>query len=233
MPTGIHLRIVKSTLVLSLLIATSGRLAIASDDNEGFRIGITGGVAAPSNTVAAVYSWQDVVDDPHRVFNEVAEIGIHFGARMRIGLTQATSISASVSLNRFPNLEQVVGYRKTTGGDTTIRIQTASNVVPITAGVTLVTKPALFRAHLSMELAYVRQNVTLVSDNSIVSAVLQGQVVEPTFDRYGAVISGGLGVNLGVVHPFLEVRYLWLNLIGQSQHEPARSLVEVSLGIML
>lgn len=217
------------TSLFAMLVAATPARAADEGKPEGLKIGVTFGVATPSNKIADVYDFNNSVSG---MYSDASAIGMSLGARMRYGLSENLSFCGGIAYNRFANSAQTA----TIGGSgQTFVVNTATNIIPIHAGVNYFILSSLIRPYVGAELMYTYTSTTLESstDRSVLTSILApGQELEPKVSRFGAGVSAGLELNLGGLAPFLELKYVMSNLVGKSTGEPERNYLNITLGLM-
>lgn len=212
-----------------VLLVLQPSLSICQDN--ALKIGVTAGVAIPIDDLARAYNIAHKSQDAWTAYDAQASIGMHVGARIGIPIAPSISIVGGVSYNRFFSLDQ----QATLESGKVITMSTASNIIPIHAGVQLYIARWILSPYVSAEIAYVYRNVT-VSDNpdpTFIDLLQQrGVEIEPTTSRFGGCVSAGFEVPLGPITPFLEFKVTSANLIGRDAGEPSRVFATFALGFM-
>lgn len=202
----------------------------AGNDPEGFRLAVDAGVALPSDDVARVYDIVRGTEDVWTAYDAAASVGLHVGARARIGISESMSFVGGIAYNRFFDVDQ----RATLENGRVVTLSAATNIIPVHAGIQLFLARWVLSPYISGEVAYTMRNVT-VSDNPDPDFVdlLQdrGIEIEPTVSRFGGSVAAGIEIALGPLHPFVEAKVMSSNLIGREAGEPSRTFVSVSLGV--
>lgn len=215
-------------LAVLLVIVTSGRASDNHDNTEGLRIGIDVGPSLPSTALVDVY---DALSESSTVdaYNLATSLGYHVGGRGRAGLDDAVSLSFGVAYHRFPsftlNLTDSTGRR--------LSFSTATNIIPVNVGLVLRTPISLFEPYLQGDVLVVHHSTTISEgDKSILlNLVDPGVEVEPSYTRFGAQLSAGIGVNIAGMQPFVEFRYAWTNLVGRPENEEQKAYASISVGL--
>lgn len=217
------------TLALATL-ATVPPIAYAAGEPEGLRIGVTAGVAIPDEHLGDVYDLATSGDDLVKTYDVAASLGLSIGARLRMGLSENVSLTAGIDYNRFQG--QDLTARLENG--TVLVLSTATNIVPIRAGLHMFLVRSVVSPYVVGDLSYTYRNVTLqeTSDPAFTDLLArEGKEVEPKTWRFGASAGAGVELRLGVLNPFLEVRYNATNLIGRLETEQTRTFVNVCAGL--
>lgn len=215
--------------LLAVFVATLPVQAADEGKPEGLKIGVTFGVATPTDKIADVYDFNNSVSG---MYSNASALGMSLGARMRYGLSENLSFCGGIAYNRFTNSAQTATISET--GQTFV-VNTATNIVPIHAGVDYFILTSLIRPYVGAELMYTYTSTTLESstDRSVLTSILApGQELEPKVSRFGAGVSAGIELNIGGLAPFLEMKYVMSNLIGKSVGEPERNYLNITLGLM-
>jgi hypothetical protein len=202
------------------------------DDADGLAIGVHFGLATPSANVESIYNWSSITDDPLNVYDVAAPLGTHLDGRLSKGLSSNVNFVASIGWNYFPNGEQRMSYTTTTGIDTSITFKTTMNIIPITAGAQVFLFKAVVKPYVCGDVMYNWRNVTISDNEDIVSQIIApGQEIEEKVSRIGATLGAGIAVNLIILEPVLEFKYVWSNLIGKDEGEEGINFLNVTLGV--
>lgn len=215
-------------LVFTLIVVAVSTQRMVAADSEGLRFGPYLGPSFPSDAFANVYN-VTTEEDANAAYDFASGLGFHVGGRIRFGLTENFSLSGGIAYHRFPN--QDLEYTSQSGP--TLRIKNVSNIIPINAGVLLRMPLAVVEPYIGAGAVIVHQNVTMSEGGGVFSQIFSsGQEIEPTTNRVGADLTVGVGFNLLLLHPFIELRQTWSNLIGKEENEQTKSFMSVSIGIL-
>jgi hypothetical protein len=220
-------------VLVSMVLCLMAVTAWAGDgDTDGLRLGVHFGLASPSENVESIYSWSTITEDPIAVYDVAAPLGTHLDARLSKGLSDNVNFVASIGWNYFPNGEQRMSYTTTTGVDTSITFKTTMNVIPVTAGAQLFLFKAVVKPYVCGDVMYNWRNVTISDNEDIVSQIIApGQEIEEKVSRIGATLGAGIAINLAIIEPVLEFKYVWSNLIGKDEGEESINFLNVTLGV--
>lgn len=221
-------RLRTAAVATALLFSTTFLHAEEGQKPEGLKLGISFGVATPSDRIAEVYQFPRTIDSLSYTYDVASSLGMHLGARFRLGMSENLSFSGGVAFNRFPDQQQTAVL----SDGRKIAVQTVTNIVPVHAGLTFLFMRSMLVPYASAELMYTYRSVALSSGRDVLTAIIAPeQEIEPRTSRFGASLAAGLEVNLGGFSPFFEVRYLFSNLIGRENGEPERNFLNVMVGI--
>lgn len=214
-----------SFVVLALVSTPSYTVA---GDSEGLRFGPYFGPSFPSESFANVYNVA-TGEGTNSAYDFASGLGFHIGGRIRYGLAENFSLSGGIAYHRFPNLDLV--FSSDSGAK--LSIKNVSNIIPINVGVLFRLPLALIEPYVGVGALYVHQNTTLSEGGGVFSQVFSsGQQIETTTSRGGADITVGIGLNLLIFSPFIELRQTWSNLIGKEENEQSKSFMSISVGLL-
>ena len=217
------------SIVVAILVAGSSALQ-AQADKEPFSIGVFFGPSVPSDGVSDVYQALDTFG-LGGAYRHASTLGLHFGGRVRLGLANGVSFSAGASLCRFAGQDQTVEL----ASGQTETLQTATTLLPVSAGVTLFALQGLVAPYLAAEATYTYRSVSVSTGNSILEGLILNSTdmeLEPTTSRIGAAAGAGVQFDIGGLRPFVEFKYYWTNLLGAPADEQRMSFLNVSLGLL-
>ena len=216
--------------VVVILLCVSA-IRMTASDAEGLVIGISAGAAVPDDKMSTAYDLVSTTDNPYALYEAATTLGLHVGARARMGLTKNLSLTGGIEINRFFDAEQRVTLQ---GGDV-VALTSATDLIPVYAGLHYFLGRWIVAPYVSGAVSYTHRRVTVsaVGQNTTFKDLLlqQGIEVEPTASRFGARAAAGIAIELGPLHPFIEVGYTATNLVGRADNEPQRSFVHVAVGL--
>lgn len=216
-------------LLLSLLTLCTS--VMTASDAEGLTLGISAGVAVPDGKMTQAYDLVRRADEPLELYDAATGVGLHLGARARLGLTEHLSLIGGIDINRFLDEDQRITLRN---GDVLV-LASSTDLIPVYGGVQLFLGRWLVAPYVSGSVSYTYRRVTVseVGANTDFEDILldRGIEVEPTVSRFGGRLAAGIAIELGPLHPFLEVGYTATNVVGRAADEPLRTFVHVSAGI--
>lgn len=217
--------------VVTLGILTNESALLGQPTLEPFSLGVFAGPAIPSLGVSSVYAALDTAG-PASAYTHASSLGFHAGARARFGLSQSLSFSGGACLVRFASQDQSA----TLEDGSTLTLQTATTLVPISAGVTAFVFRGIISPYVTVEATYTYRSVTASSGDSplrdLIIESYKGIDLEPTTSRIGALAAAGVQLDIGGLQPFVELRYHWTNLVSTSPYEEPISFLNVSLGLL-
>lgn len=222
-------RIATLIAVTALSLILSVRLP-AQGAKETFSLGISIGPSVPSDAVSAVYGALDTLGAAS-AYDHASKLGFHAGARLRFGLGDNISFSGSASAVRFAGQDQTA----TLDNGQVLTLQTATTLVPITAGVTAFAFKGLLAPYVTAEASYTYRTVSVATGNSLLQDIIINSALielEPSTSRVGAAAAAGLQFDLGGLRPFIEFKYHWTNLIGADPAEASLGFLNISLGLL-
>lgn len=223
-PSRVSLRIVV------VMMALKGALVSAQQSKEALTFGIYTGASVPSESISSVYSALDTlsVADSYR---HASDLGVHFGGRIRFGLSDKLSFSGSAAFCRFAGQDQTAVL----ASGQTLTLQTATTLVPISAGVTAFAFRGLVAPYLTAEASYTYRTVAVATGNSLLQDIIVNGAkveLEPSSRRIGAALAAGVQLDIGGLQPFAELRYHWVNLAGTDPGEEKLSFLNISIGLL-
>ena len=219
---------IASLAVSVFLLAGSVVPAAAEDDNkEGLVLGLFGGPAVPSENIANVYDILE--DDLGDAYDYASGLGFTLGGKMRIGLSNSLSLSGGISFVQFPG--QDLRLTDTATGFT-YTLESTTNIIPVQAGLTWLPIRSVIIPYVGGHVMYTYRN-TAVSNGSLLEDIFDpGQEIDPTVSSFGASLSAGMEINLGI-RPFIDLTYMWSNLTGRAEGEDVKSFLTITIGLVL
>jgi len=211
-------------------IAAGSSTVHAQQNKEAFSLGVFVGPAVPSEAVSSVYSALDTLGAAS-AYNHASGLGYHIGGRVRFGLTDGISFTGGASVSRFAGQDQTAVL----SGGTSLTLQTATTLIPISAGVTAFAFKGLVAPYISAEATYTYRTVTIATGNSLLQELILNAArveLEPQTSRIGAAAAAGVQMDIGGLKPFVEIRYHWTNLVDAPAGEALLSYLNVSLGLL-
>lgn len=223
-------------LVIGFSFLAVSTVCAQSQSVEGIKLGFFGGASVPEGGIANVY---DVLTSQGAIssYNAARNMGSHFGAKVRVGVSESVSLTASASYNRFAQMEQQVSV----AGIPLPTFLTSASYIPATAGVTWIPIRSFVMVGLSGELVYSYKNVGMTeSQRQQLEQDIERLNVNVDASRFqyqrsgiGAAIGAMVGVNVLGIQPYLEVKHIWTNALMQEQNDPVSSFYQISIGLML
>lgn len=222
----------RTIIAFVALVTSAGALSSvqAQQNKEALTFGVFTGPAVPSEAVSDVYAALDTLGVT-AAYDHASGLGFHLGGRVRFGLSDAVSFSGGASVARFAGQDQTVVL----SGGQTLTLQTATTLIPVSAGVTAFAFKGLVAPYVSAEATYTYRTVTVATGNSILQDLIinAAQVeLEPKTSRIGATAAAGVQLDIGGLKPFFELRYHWTNLGGAEPDEKLLSFLNISLGLL-
>ena len=216
-------------LMITLLVLSTA-MATASDA-EGLTLGISAGVAVPDAKMTQASDLVRRADAPFELYDAATGIGLHLGVRARLGLTENLSLIGGADVNRFLDEEQRITLRD---GNVLV-LASSTDLIPVYGGMQLFLGRWIIAPYISGSISYTYRRVTVseVGANTEFEDILldRGIEVEPTVSRFGGRLAAGMAIELGPLHPFVEIGYTATNMVGRTADEPLRTFVHVSLGL--
>lgn len=214
------------SVMISVLMVAAISVHAADGEKEGLQLGFMVGPAIPDKAISDIY---DLAKDQSlgNAYNVASNLGYDLAAKVRFGLTDNLSFSGGVMFASFPNQGLVLRDKQ----GRSYNLQTTTNIIPISAGIAWLPVKSVLTPFIGAHILYSFRSTT-VSDGNIIRDILSpGQEVEPKVSRMGASLNAGLEFNLGIT-PFIDLTYVWSNLIGKEQGEAVRSFLTVNVGLM-
>ncbi|MBI5324667.1 MAG: outer membrane beta-barrel protein [Ignavibacteriae bacterium] len=207
-----------------LLIILCFGIIIYSNANAT-SLGILIGLSTPSNQINNVYN-SNSLSDFGNMYREGAKLGYHIGIRGRMDLSDNLQFVGGIAYHKFPQTTiQVINPNSPY--DTLASLNTSQNVIPITAGVNFFLLKKFIGLYGVGELSYnYISNSVDVYYGSLPVAISKS----PTDSRIGFGLGAGADLDVKLITINLEVKYNYINLIGQKAGEEAKAFVSVSLG---
>lgn len=218
---------IASVAVSVFLLFGSVAAAAGEDDNkEGLVLGLFGGPAVPSENIANVYDILE--DDLGDAYDYASGLGFTLGGKARIGLSNSLSLSGGISFVQFPAQD----LRLTDSTGKTHHLESTSNIIPVQAGLTWLPIRSVIIPYIGAHAMYTYRN-TAVSNGSLIEDIFEpGQEIDPTVSSFGASVSAGMEINLGI-RPFIDLTYMWSNLTGRAEGEDVKSFLTITIGLVL
>ena len=114
-------------------------------------------------------------------------------------------------------------------------LASSTDLIPVYGGMQLFLGRWIIAPYISGSVSYTYRRVTVseVGANTEFEDILldRGIEVEPTVSRFGGRLAAGMAIELGPLHPFVEIGYTATNMVGRTADEPLRTFVHVSLGL--
>ena len=225
-----HKSRIAAALVVMMLWLSASLQSMAQGSKEPFSLGVSFGPSVPSDAVSAVYGALDTLGAAS-AYDHASKLGFHAGARVRFGLGDNLSVSGSASAVRFAGQDQTA----TLDNGQVLKLQTATTLVPVTAGITAFALRGLLAPYITAEASYTYRTVSVATGNSLLQDIIVNSALielEPSTTRIGAAAAAGVQFDLGGLRPFVEVKYHWTNLVGTDPGEGSLNFVNVSLGLL-
>ena len=206
-----------------LLLSFFGLIFYSHADATGF--GILIGLSTPSNQINNVYNSNNLSDFGN-MYREGTKLGYHIGIRGRMNLSDNLQFVGGIAYHKFPQTTiQVINPNSPY--DTLASFNTSQNVIPITAGVNFYLLKQFIGLYGVGELSYnyISNSVDVFYGDLPISTSKS-----PTDSRIGFGIGAGADLDVKLVTLNLEVKYNYINLIGQKAGEEAKAFISVSLG---
>ena len=221
----------KHSLYLMITLLVLGTAMATASDAEGLTLGISAGVAVPDAKMTQAYDLVRRADEPFELYDAATGIGLHLGVRARLGLTENLSLIGGADVNRFLDEEQRITLRD---GNVLV-LASSTDLIPVYGGMQLFLGRWIIAPYISGSVSYTYRRVTVseVGANTEFEDILldRGIEVEPTVSRFGGRLAAGMAIELGPLHPFVEIGYTATNMVGRTADEPLRTFVHVSLGL--
>ncbi len=201
----------------------------AAGSAEGIKLGIFFGGSVPDADIGNVYRGL-VQDGVQGSYSAARSTGSHFGAKVRVGLSESFSLQGTASVNFFRNQEQ----RVVIAGVQIPTFLTSSSYVPVTAGAVWFPINTIVRVGVSGEMVYTYRSVGL-SSNADDLKPYDININNIDYDRndVGAALGLSVGLDLLGIQPHLEFKKIWSNQFVRRAGEPEMAFMQVSLGILL
>ena len=211
-------QILKPILIIFLFIGIFYSRADATN------FGVLLGLSTPNDQVNNVYN-SNSITDVGKLFREGSKLGYHFGAKVRMEMSDNLYFVGGIAYHKFPETTIEVRHPITDSLLTTLK--TSQNVVPITAGINFFIIKKFIGVYAVGDLTY----------NYLFSSVdyPKGDVdlpisTSPSDSRIGFGLGAGVDLDVQLVTLNLEVKYNYINLIGQAAGEEAKAFISLSLG---
>ncbi len=212
---------------LVLLISPTLSSASDDDDKEGLVFGFLFGPAVPSENIANVY---DIVeDDLGDAYDYASSLGYTVGGKARIGLSNSFSISGGISFVQFPAQDLTL---KDSATGFTYTMESTTNIIPVQAGLTWLPIRSIIVPYVGGHVMYTYRNTAITNGNILQDVFDPGQEIDPTVSSFGASVSAGMEINLGI-RPFIDLTYMWSNLTGRQEGEDVKTFLTITIGLIL
>lgn len=220
--------VVKACIVAALMIVILPSTMLQAASGEGIRLGFFFGGSVPDADVGNVY--RKLVDDGVKEsYSAARSVGTHFGAKLRIGLSESVSLQGTASVNFFRNQEQ----RVVIAGVTVPTFLTSSSYVPVTAGAVWFPINTVIRVGLSGEMVYTYRSVGVSSNADAIKPYVNLSNVDYSTNDVGAALGVNVGLNILGLQPHVEVKKIWSNQFVRRAGEAEIAFMQISLGILL
>jgi len=220
--------VVKACIVAATMILFWPSTMVQAASGEGIRLGFFFGGSVPDADVGNVY--RKLVDDGVREsYSAARSVGTHFGAKLRIGLSESVSLQGTASVNFFRNQEQ----RVVIAGVTVPTFLTSSSYVPVTAGAVWFPINTVIRVGLSGEMVYTYRSVGVSSNTDEIKPYVNLGNVDYSTNDVGAALGINVGLNILGLQPHVEIKKIWSNQFVRRAGEAEIAFTQISLGILL
>lgn len=220
--------LLKTCIVAAAIAFLWPSTALQATSGEGIRLGFFLGGSVPDSDVGNVY--RKLIDDGVREsYSAARSVGTHFGAKLRIGLSESVSLQGTASVNFFRNQEQ----RVVIAGVTVPTFLTSSSYIPVTAGAVWFPINTIVRVGLSGEMVYTYRSVGVTSNTDEIKPYINLSNVDYTRNDVGAALGVNIGLNILGLQPHVEVKKIWSNQFVRRTGEAEIAFMQVSLGILL
>jgi hypothetical protein len=220
--------VVNACIALAMMVLMWPTSSVYAASGEGIRLGFFFGGSVPDADVGNVY--RKLVDDGVKEsYSAARDVGTHFGAKLRIGLSESFSLQGTASINFFRNQEQQVLI----GGVKVPSFLTSSSYVPVTAGAVWFPINTIVRVGLSGEMVYTYRKVGLSSSQNALHPDINIGNIDYSRNDVGAALGLNVGLDILGLQPHVEVKKIWSNQFVRAAGEPEVAFVQVSLGILL
>jgi hypothetical protein len=219
-----------SLWIVVVMMTLAGVLSTAQQSKEALTFGIYTGASVPSESIGSIYEALES-SSLASSYQSASDLGVHFGGRIRFGLSDKLSFSGSAAFCRFAGQDQTAVL----ASGQTLTLQTATTLVPISAGVTAFAFRGLVAPYITAEASYTYRTVAVATGNSLLQDIIVNGAkveLEPSSRRIGAALAAGVQLDIGGLQPFAELRYHWVNLAGTDAGEDRLSFLNVSIGLL-
>lgn len=219
-----------SLWIVVVMMTLAGVLSTAQQSKEALTFGIYTGASVPSESIGSIYEALES-SSLASSYQSASDLGVHFGGRIRFGLSDKLSFSGSAAFCRFGGQDQTAVL----ASGQTLTLQTATTLVPISAGVTAFAFRGLVAPYITAEASYTYRTVAVATGNSLLQDIIVNGAkveLEPSSRRIGAALAAGVQLDIGGLQPFAELRYHWVNLAGTDAGEDRLSFLNVSIGLL-
>ena len=210
-----------------LIILLFGFIIYSRADATG--LGILIGLSTPSNQINNVYN-SNSLSDGSNLFREGTKLGYHIGAKLRVNMSDNLLFVGGIAYHKFPQTS--IDVKDPTNNSVITTIKTSQNVIPITAGVNFYLLKQFIGLYAVGDLSYNYLFNTVEYEKAGLAANIISNIEQ--FDKSNSRIGFGLGagadLDVKVITLNLEVKYNYINLIGQKAGEESKAFLSVSLG---
>jgi hypothetical protein len=219
----------KACIVLALLAAIQVQCAWSAGSAEGIKLGVFVGGSVPDADVGNVYRAL-ITDGVEQSYSAARSLGTHFGAKVRVGLSESFSLQGTASVNFFRNQEQ----RVVIAGVQVPTFLTSSSYIPVTAGAVWFPINTLVRVGVSGEMVYTYRSVGLSSSTDELKPYnININNIDYNRNDVGAALGVSIGLDVLGIQPHIEVKKIWSNQFVRRSGEAELAFMQVSLGILL
>lgn len=211
---------------ISLVLLAVPSRAGEDDKKEGLVLGIFAGPAVPSDNIANVYDIFE--DDLGDAYSYASSLGYTIGGKVRIGMSNSFSLSGGISFVQFPSQDLVLTDPTSS---VTYTMESTTNIIPVQAGLTWLPIRSILVPYIGGHVLYTYRNTTISNGNILEDVFDPGQEIDPTSNSFGASMSAGLEVDLGI-RPFIDLTYMWSNLTGREEGEDVKTFLTITLGLI-
>lgn len=184
------------------------------------------GLSTPNDQINNVYNSSKLDNGVYDMFREGTKLGYHVGAKIRVGMSDNLFFVGGIAYHKFP--QTTIDVKDPTRNDTVIAtLQTSQNVIPITAGVNFFLIKQFIGLYAVGELTY---NYVSSSVDYNQGSIPLSISKSPTDSRIGFGLGAGSDFDIKLITLNLEIKYNYINLIGQKAGEESKAFVSVSLG---
>lgn len=221
--------VLKACMMLAIITAAPTHNMLAAGSAEGIKLGIFFGGSVPDADVGNVYR-KLVSDGVEESYSAARAVGSHFGAKVRIGITENFSLQGTASINFFRNQEQ----RVVIAGVQVPTFLTSSSYIPVTAGAVWFPINTIVRVGVSGEMVYTHRTVGLsTSADELKPYNINIGNIDYSRNDVGAALGLSVGLDILGIQPHVEVKQIWSNQFVRRTGEPEIGFMQVSLGILL
>jgi hypothetical protein len=219
----------KACIILAVIATLPTSKVLAAGSAEGIKLGFFFGGSVPDADVGNVYR-KLVSDGVEESYSAARSVGTHFGAKLRVGLTESISLQGTASANFFRNQEQ----RVVIAGVQVPTFLTSSSYIPVTAGAVWFPINTLVRVGVSGEMVYTYRSVALSTSASDLKPYnININNIDYSSNDVGAALGVSVGLDILGIQPHVEVKKIWSNQFVRRAGEAEIAFMQVSLGILL